>query len=205
MLAQRTWKPLLLGVGIGAVVLLAPSTAAQAAPTIDQQIQTQSKQLEKVVEQYNKVSEQLKASQVQAAAIQRKLVPLKVQVDAASVRVNSIAAEAYKGESLSEFSAVVSASDTAEAVDRLVTIAQIGRYENQEIDSLQASQKDLNDQLSTLNTTIANQQAQRKQMADQKAKIQAGLTKLYAMQAQAEPQPKPSYSGAGAKPPAVLR
>jgi cell wall-associated NlpC family hydrolase len=206
LLAQRSWRPLLLSIGAGVVALsvLAPATAAQAAPTqnqIEQQIATAQSQLEKVIEQYDKLGEQLAATQKQAAALQQSLPPLQAKVDAASVQVNNIAAAAYMG-SLDEFSAVVSAPDTATVVDRLVTISQLGHYEDQQIQTLQQDQAAHNAKLDELNATIADQNAQRKQMAEQRKTIEASLTKLYAMRAQLAPAPLPP-SGAGSKPPNV--
>jgi cell wall-associated NlpC family hydrolase len=207
LLAQRSWKPLLLSVGVGLVAIgvLAPATAAQAAPTqgqIEQQIAQQEKQLEKVIEQYNLVSEQLTKSQAQAVVLQRGLAPLKAKLDAASARVNAIAASAYKGASLNEFSAVVGAEDTATVMDRLVTIAQLGKYEDRQLQTLQNDRAAYEGQLDALNATIADQLAKRKQMADQRKTIEGGLKKLYALRAQAGPS-TPSYSGAGATPPKV--
>ena len=208
MLAQRSWKPLLLSVGVGVVAfcVLAPATAAQAAPSqsqIEQQISQQEKQLEKVVEQYNLVGEQLKKSQTQAATLQTGLAPLQAKLAAAGARVDTIAATAYKGASLNEFSAVVSAPDTATVVDRLVTIAQLGKYEDEQLTALRSDREAHQSQLDALNATIADQQAKRKQMADQKKTIESGLSKLYALRAQAGPSTTPSYSGAGSTPPKV--
>jgi cell wall-associated NlpC family hydrolase len=190
---------------VGAVILLAPATASSAAPSagsIEQQIQTQSKQLEKVVEQYDLLGDQLKATQTRAAALQRQLVPLKAQIAQASARVDSIAAEAYKGELLSEFSAVVSAPDAGAVMERLVTIAQIGKYEDGQISDLQDLQSSFNDQLGTLNATITDQQSKRQQMTEQRKSIEAKLASLYALRAQVEPSP-PVDSGAGTPPPNV--
>jgi cell wall-associated NlpC family hydrolase len=197
---------LLLGLGAGVVALtiLAPATAAQAAPTqnqIEQQITAQQKALEKVIEQYDALGEQLQKTQAQAAALQQNLVPLQAKVQAAGVRVNSIAAAAYKS-SLDEFSAVVSAPDTATVVDRLVTISQLGRFEDQQVEALNQDQRAEHAQLTALNEAITSQNAQRKQLNDEKSSIQAGLNKLYSLRAQVAPQPL-APSGAGSKPPNV--
>jgi cell wall-associated NlpC family hydrolase len=203
---RRRIRALLLGVGasVVAISILAPATAAQAAPTaqqIQQQITAQEKALEKVIEQYDALGEQLKKSQAQAAALQQSLIPLQAKVDAAGARVDTIAAAAYKG-SLDEFTAVVSAPDTATVVDRLVTIAQIGRFEDQQIATLQQDQQTEQAQLTALNETITQQNAQRAQAADQRKTIEAGLSKLYALRAQIAPAPL-APSGAGSKPPNV--
>jgi cell wall-associated NlpC family hydrolase len=197
---------LLLGVGAGVVALtiLAPATAAQAAPTqdqIEQQITAQQNALEKVIEQYDALGEKLQTTQAQAAAMQQGLAPMRAKVQAAGVRVDDIAAAAYKS-SLDEFTAVVSAPDTATVVDRLVTISQLGRFEDQQLRALNQDQRAEHDQLTALHETITTQNAQRKQLSDQRTAIQTGLTKLYALRAQVPPQPL-AASGAGSKPPNV--
>jgi cell wall-associated NlpC family hydrolase len=133
--------------------------------------------------------------------LQQNLVPLQAKVQAAGVRVNSIAAAAYKS-SLDEFSAVVSAPDTATVVDRLVTISQLGRFEDQQVEALNQDQRAEHAQLTALNEAITSQNAQRKQLNDEKSSIQAGLNKLYSLRAQVAPQPL-APSGAGSKPPNV--
>jgi cell wall-associated NlpC family hydrolase len=198
------WKAVLFSTAVGlvAVAVLIPATAAQATPTIQQQITAQERQLEKVIEQYNLLGEQLKRSHAQAAALQRGLAPLQARMDATGARVDMIAAEAYKGAALNEFAAVVSAPDTATVVDRLVTIAELSRYEQQQLQTLREDQDAEQAQMAALNTTIADQTNKRKQMIDQRRKIESGLSRLYALRAQAPAAPSP-YSGAGSKPPAV--
>jgi cell wall-associated NlpC family hydrolase len=197
---------LLLGAGAGVVALaiLVPATAAQAAPTqdqIEQQITAQQQALEKVIEQYDALGEQVQKTQEQAAAMRQSLVPLQAKVQAAGVRVDDIAAAAYKS-SLDEFTAVVSAPDTATVVDRLVTISQMGRFEDGQLQALNHDQQAEHNQLTALNETITTQNAQRTQLSDQRSAIQAGLTKLYALRAQVPPQPL-APSGAGSTPPNV--
>jgi peptidoglycan DL-endopeptidase CwlO len=188
--------------GLVAFAVLIPATAAQASPTIQQQITAQERQLEKVIEQYNLLGEQLKTSQDQAATLQRGLAPLQARMDAAGARVDTIAAEAYKGAALNEFSAVVSAPDTAAVVDRLVTIAELSQYEQDQIQALRQDQESQQAQLAALHATITDQTDKRTQMIEQRRKIESGLARLYALRAQASPAPSP-YSGAGSKPPAV--
>ena len=205
MLAQRSWRPLLLSVGAGVVALgvLLPATAAQAAPTQGQiaaQITAQEKALEKVIEQYDLLGEQLKKAQAQVAILRNGMAPLNAKVNAAGARVGRIAAETYKS-SLDEFYAVVTAPNTKAVVDRLVTIAQLGRYEDQTIEALKQDQAAQQAQLASLNSTIATVAAKRKQMATERKTIEIGLNKLYAMRAQTAPAT--ASSGAGSTPPKV--
>jgi cell wall-associated NlpC family hydrolase len=198
LLAQRSWKPLLLGAV--AVGILAPATAAHAAPSaaqLQKQIQAESTKLEKIVEQYNKIGEQLKASQATAKLLRGRLGPLRAQVDSADDRVNAFAAAAYKGATLAEFSAVVSAPDTYTVVQRLVTIGQIAQVQNQDLTALLDRQATEDVQLTRLNALIADQQVKYKLLAQQKKTINAGITKLLAMRAKlyGTSSASPGYSG----------
>jgi cell wall-associated NlpC family hydrolase len=187
-----------------ALGVLIPATAAQAAPTqgqVEAQITAQEKALEKVIEQYDLLGDQLKQAQAQVAILQKTMAPLNAKVDAAQAQVDRIAADAYES-SLDEFNAVVGAPNTKAVFDRLVTIAQLGQYENETIEGLKQDHAAQQAQLASLNSTITTATAQRTQMAAQRKTIETGLSKLYAMRAQLAPTPL-APSGAGSTPPNV--
>jgi cell wall-associated NlpC family hydrolase len=178
------WKPLL--VGVVAVGVLAPGTAAAAAPSagqLAQQIQAQSAQFEKIVEQYNRIGEELKATQAAIGALRKRLGPVQAQLDSATDRVDRIAAEAYKGGTLAEFSAVVGAPDTSTVVQRLVTISQLSAYENRQVTAAIDARAVQTAQLARLNALLTDQQRKHATLADQKKKINAQLGTLYALRA----------------------
>jgi peptidoglycan DL-endopeptidase CwlO len=97
---------------------------------------------------------------------------------------------------------VISAPNTKAVVDRLITIAQLGQYEDATIEGLKQDRAAQQTQLSSLNSTIATVTAKRTQMATQRKTIETGLDKLYALRAQVAPAP-PAPASAGSKPPNV--
>src|SRR5262249_47680026 len=153
------------------------------------------------IEQYDLLGEQLAKAQAQVASAQKGMAPLNAKVDAAQAQVGRIAAETYKS-SLDPFFAVVTAPNTKAVVDRLVTIAQLGQYEDATIKGLQQDEAAQQAQLASLNSSIATVTAKRTQMSAQRKTIETGLNKLYAMRAQAGPTTV-APSGAGTPPPNV--
>ncbi len=176
------WKPLLFGVVAAGV--LAPNTAAQAAPSaaaLEDRIRTSAVRLEKVVEQYNKINDDLGRSQTAAKALRGRLAPMQAQVDLANARVARIAVAAYQGASLAQFSAVLSAPDTAIVVDRLITISQISAYENTQMAAVLDAKARQDVAVARLAALIADEQAKRATLVAQKKKINADLAALYAL------------------------
>jgi len=200
---RQLWKPLL--VGVVAVGVLAPATAASAAPSaaqLEQQIQAQSAHFEEIVEQYNRTGEELKATQAAITAMRHRLAPLQAKVDIAGARVNQLAVEAYKGASLAEFSAVFSAPDTYTVVQRLVTIGQISQLEGQQMAAMVDTKAVQDAQLAKLHALEVNQTNKRTELGDQKKTINAQLSKLYALRAKLYGSTS-TYSGAGTPAPYV--
>ena len=195
------WKSLL--VGFVAVGVLAPATAAHADPSvaeIERQISAQSVQLEKIVEQYNKVNEELKASQAAADKVNSDLKPLTEQLTSASTRVGEIAADAYKGAPLAELSAVFEAGDPSTMVNRLVTLDQITKYENGQIQNYTQTKVRVDAEKAKLDRIVADQTAQRQSLDDQKKKILADISKLEALRKKVYGQQRAAAATATATP-----
>lgn len=214
LLAQRRalrapgLRPLLrpLVVGIAAVAVIAPGTAAFAEPSIDQieaQIAKESNRLEQVVEEYNALNEELKASLASAKALKKRLAPLQQQVDLANERMAAMAVQAYKGRSLAEVSAVLTAPDPSTVVDRLVTLGQITQYENANMASAETAKASYDVTSARIHALIADQKAKQKTLAEQKKKINSDLQKLYALRSQVYGSSAVADSGAGTPPPYV--
>src|SRR5690349_8832408 len=62
-------------------VVASPAAAVPPPGTIEAQIDAAWRQAEPIVEQYNLVHDQLAANQAKAAALQKQLQPLQLQVD----------------------------------------------------------------------------------------------------------------------------
>jgi cell wall-associated NlpC family hydrolase len=176
------WKPLL--VGIVAVGIFAPATAAYAAPSaqdVQQQITDQSTKLEKVVEQYNKVNEELKANQAAVDKINADLKPLAAELSSASQNIDEIAATAYKGAPLAQLSSVFEAGDPSTMVNRLVTLDQITKYQNGQVKNYTAAKNKSDADKAKLDKLVADQTAQQKSLEGQKNQIVSDLARLDAL------------------------
>jgi cell wall-associated NlpC family hydrolase len=197
------WKPLL--VGIVAVGIFAPATAALATPSaqdVQQQITDQSTKLEKIVEQYNKVNEELKANQAAVDKINADLKPLEAELSSASQNIDEIAAEAYKGAPLARLSSVFEAGDPSTMVNRLVTLDQITKYQNGQIQNLAATKARNDAEKARLDKLVADQTAKRQTLDDQKTKITADIARLEALKKKVAAQrPRATVAAAPSTPP----
>ncbi len=173
-------RPIL--VALAGLAILAPGTAAHADPTpaqIEAQITEAAQNLEPVVEQFNKVTEELTATQAAAAKQAAQLEPIKTELDAASKRVNALAARAYQGAALAQVSALLAAGDPAGVVDRLVTMDQVSTLERARISSYTYAKSRFDADAAATAELAAKQTAQRQTLQAQKKEIEGKLAHLY--------------------------
>jgi len=201
--ARVLWRALV--VIAAAVGLIAPVTAAYAAPTvdqIDQQIAAQSAKLDQVVEQYNKVTEEMKASQAQIDQLTAELKPLTAQLNDANDRVVQIATLAYEGGALVQASSILASGDPPVLVGRMVTVTQITQYTNGQISDFAKTKAQHDAQLSRLNAVMADQATQKAGLEDQKKAINAQIGNLQALRKKYN-RTVSADTGAGTPPPYV--
>jgi len=185
-IARNTSRVLLLGVA--AAGILAPSSVAQAAPTvaqIQQQINQNSASMEKVVEQYNKITEQLTASQAAEADLQQKMAPLQTSLDEATAGIDKLAVAAYMGGPASTANALLEAGSPQALLDKLNSLDELGKRQKAAITTYQQAKSQFDDQKKLLDANLAAQKAQQDTLAAQKAKIDSDLKGLYALRTQA--------------------
>jgi cell wall-associated NlpC family hydrolase len=204
----RLRRPLLVAAVLsGVLAVLAPAGAAQAEPSLDrieQQIDAKSKSLEKVVEQYNKVNEELKATQRQAAAVSAKIMPLQAELTTANARVSSIAVRAFKGGDMAALGSLLESGSPEVMVNRLTTIDQIVRRQQQDIDRYQIAKDNHAAEAAKLATLLTDQTEKRDGLATQRTKINKDLAALNQLRNRAYGAVLNSAgSGAGAIPPYV--
>jgi cell wall-associated NlpC family hydrolase len=172
-------------IAAGVLALLLPAAAAHADPTpaqIESQIRTASAQLEQAVEAYNRVTEELKATQELAARQAEETAAVAAKLDEASERIGRLAGRAYAGAaSLTAVSAMLSAGDPDQVVDRLVTLDQIAIGEQALLSQALATRERLDAESAASAALIAEQTGQRETLAAQRADIEAQLADLYAM------------------------
>jgi cell wall-associated NlpC family hydrolase len=181
-IARNASRALLLGAA--AIVILAPSSIANAEPTaaqIQQQINTSAANLEKIVEQYNKVTEDLQASQTAEAALQQQMAPLQSKFDEASANVDKLAAAAYMGGPGGTATAILEAGSPSDLIDQLNSLDQIGRRQHSQITAYQQAKSQYDAQKQKLDANLAEQSAQQGALNAEKTKINGDLNALYAL------------------------
>ncbi|MEU8262389.1 NlpC/P60 family protein [Micromonospora sp. NPDC048999] len=169
-------------------VLIAPASVARAEPTpaeLTKQIEKSSTELERIVESYNKLNEEIKANKATAAKLQARIGPLQAQVEQSRADVGVLAATAYKTGGLRTARALLDPGGQTSLPERLGTLDQLTRQRQQAIDGFTASHRKLIDEKARLDTTLARQAAQAKQLAAGKKKIEADLARLYELRRQA--------------------
>ncbi len=189
-------------------VLIAPASVARAEPTpaeLTKQIEKSSTELERIVESYNKLNEEIKANKATAARLQARIGPLQAQVEQSRADVGILAVTAYKTGGLRTARALLEPGGQASLPERLGTLDQLTRKRQQTIDSFTASHRKLINEKARLDTTLAKQAAQAKQLAASKKKIEADLARLYELRRQAygRATEAPPRSGSAGSAPAI--
>jgi len=124
-------------------------------------------------------------------------------LDAASARLDELAAIAYKGGAFAEMSAMLTAESPAIVVDRLTTIDRISQFEHDQIQRYTTLRKRWAAHNRHLNALVQDQQDKRAALARQKDKINAGLVKLYDMRKRAYGRAQARAGGSSASAPYV--
>ncbi|MFY1687525.1 NlpC/P60 family protein [Plantactinospora sp. WMMB782] len=187
MLPVRILLRSLVVAGLSAA-LLAPTTAARAEPSVGeltQRINKASAELEKVVESYNKLNEEIKESRAAAATLGARIEPLRQQADQSRAEVAELATRAYKLGGLSTASALLSPGEGSSLMNRLGALEQLARDRDRQIAGFDATQRRYTEEKARLDTTLARQTAQAKQLAAGKKRIEGELAKLYEMRREA--------------------
>jgi cell wall-associated NlpC family hydrolase len=204
LLAGRTLLRSLL-IGVAAVAVLAPASAALANPTpaeIQKQLDDGYKAVELVIESYNKVNGDLAATQASLATLDTKMQPLQSNIDAASANVGHIAVAAYQtGSNLRTVSLLLSASSSDTFVDQLATLKQLSRSQQHEINTYTDAKKSFDSEKKRLNDLLAAQNAEKTDLATKKTKIDGDIARLASLQKQVGPAPAAKASSG--PPPAV--
>lgn len=168
------------------VAILAPATAAAAAPTpdeIDKQITAQQDKLEQIVEAYNKINIELAGTQTQAQQAKDQVSLLAGRLADARSRTDQIAELAYEGGALVETTALLSSGDPQILMGRLTSVAQITAAQQDQITSAVRSQTDHDSQVAKLNALVTDQTGKQQALADQKKQITADIAQLEALRA----------------------
>jgi len=159
------------------------ATAAAAEPSaseLTQRITKASGELEKVVESYNRLREELKATQAAETTVTAKLGPLQASMADAETKIGEIASAAYKTGQLGPASVLLDGGSEM-FLSRLVTLDRLAQDRQTEVDTFVTTRESLTAERTRLDAARLKQEAQVKQLAAGKKKIEADLDKLYEM------------------------
>jgi cell wall-associated NlpC family hydrolase len=163
------------------VLLVVPSTAASAAPSvgdIEKQITAADNQLEPIIEDYNRIHAELQTNQAKTAALEIKLAPLQLQAQVATARLGAIAGRVYKGGPPSTLAALLNTSSTVQALDAMSTLDQIARQRLEQMKPLLDRRDAYAAAKKTLDQARAQLAAQDAALAAKKTTIQTQIAKL---------------------------
>jgi cell wall-associated NlpC family hydrolase len=178
----------ILLVGIVAVVTVALTggpAVAEPAPTEAQAERTvlalQGK-MEVATEDYNQARDALDASARRQAALGKDSAALWRRVDAATAVVSEFAAEAYRGGTMSMFTAVMTSGSPQTFLDQMSTLEVINSGERLEIERLVAARRTLATQQAQLAVERKAQNQAFARLRQRKAQIEADLRKWTSLQ-----------------------
>ena len=157
-------------------------TAAHAAPSTDEikkKIDKASDDLEDVTEAYNAMRISLKKTIDDEKKLAASIAPAKKAYEAATIQVGVIAASAYKSGQVSTMNVIL--EGPGNLVDRMSVVEQLSRSRQREINAYLETTKNYRDRLAALKATQAKQDAEAKELAKRKKKIEGDLKKLYEM------------------------
>lgn len=188
---RRTATPRIITAGtcvVMAMLMLLSGRAALAAPS-PSQVETQISQawnsLEPLIEQYNQVHSQLQANQAKAAALQKQMQPLQLQVAMAMTRVGSMSARLYMTGPGYQMAGLLTSGTPATMVDRLSTMNQMARAQTESVSAVAAQRDKVAAAKQPYDLLVAKLSTQDAQLAAKKNTIQARLASLQKLRQQA--------------------
>jgi cell wall-associated NlpC family hydrolase len=163
-------------------IALTAAPAAHASPSasdLQKQIDKQGQDLEKVVESYNALNISIKKTQDDQKKLQASLAPAKVALANASAQVNTIAGTAYQQGPVGPASALLS-GDGSNLIQKMGYLEVIQASNQRDIDTYTETTHTFTQRQAALNTTKAKQDAQLKEVAAHRKKIESDIKDLKA-------------------------
>jgi cell wall-associated NlpC family hydrolase len=161
-------------------ITLTAAPAAHASPSasdLKKQIDKQSQQLEVIVEQYNAQNIKLKKTQDDLKKLQASLAPAQAALATASAQVDTIATTAYQQGRLSPMTALL----TGGSDDMMAKIGYLDLIQSsnqRDINIYTDTTKTFTERKAALSTTKAKQDAQLKELAAHRKKIEDDIKVL---------------------------
>jgi cell wall-associated NlpC family hydrolase len=167
-----------LTVVLGAGSAAAAPTAAEAQRTV---LELQNK-MDAATEQYNQSRDALDAGARRQADLQKQSAALWSRVQASSDAVARFAATAYRGGSMSMFTAIMTSGSPQMFMDQMATLEILNAGERVDLDRLLAVRDQLARQQAALAAERRVQARQLKALADHRKEIEGDLAKWTALQ-----------------------
>jgi peptidoglycan DL-endopeptidase CwlO len=183
---RTLYRGLLTLLGVLLIGLL-PSTA-YAAPSvsdIEKQINEAWEKLEPAIENYNKVHNELVKNQKRADILNRKIVPLALQVEVSLGQVGDMASAFYMTGPAGRLGSLLNASSPDQFLDQLVTLEQISSDQRARISGVAVQKDRYAAQKAELDKLIVTEREQDAALAKQKKAIQAEMDRLQTLRIQA--------------------
>jgi cell wall-associated NlpC family hydrolase len=129
------------------------------------------------------------------------MAPLQARLDAAYINIETIAVSAYKGGRVGTMNVLLNSGSGGNFFDSMTSLDQLARSQQREIGSFAGLKKQYQGEQDKLNTLLAQQAAQQKDLAGTRTRIEADLAKLQDMKKRAAAgSPRPPSSSGGARP-----
>ena len=187
----RTHRPIVtsaLAVVASLAVVLVGVTPVHAEPSvaeIEKQIDQAWNQLEPIIEKHNATRQDLAAKKKRAEALDKKIRPLRLQVELEMNKVGQFAARAYKGGNTSAFNAILSGGSPAAFIRQLEVLDQFARRQQEEIQSVVELEQRYAAQKAPLDALVAQLSKTEAELAAKKKQIDAEIARLQKLRLQA--------------------
>lgn len=167
-----------LAATVVALLAPAPAHADPSTGSLAQQVEQQGRDLDVVMEQYNRNNVELTRNQTQLADVSAKIPGLTDRVNAASAAVDSFAASAYKGSTMSGLTALLSAGTPNDMIDRLNTLDMLSRGQQRDVANLNTARSQLESEKARLDGLVSQQTALQSDLAARKSTIETRIADL---------------------------
>ncbi|MGI5245702.1 NlpC/P60 family protein [Dactylosporangium sp. CA-139066] len=163
----------------GLIVLVSPG-AGHADPAADRQrlLANAWQELEGVIERYNAVHDDLRATEARLVQVNSRMAPLQAQVDAAQRETDETAAALYRSGAVGSTSVLITAPSPEAWMDQLAMLDQISRRRVAALREFKTAQQALRNEQTQLSDLQQQQRAQRTELGQRKATIEAQLRRL---------------------------
>jgi peptidoglycan DL-endopeptidase CwlO len=167
---------------------LLPAEAASADPTVAQieaQIEALWSEAEPLIEHYNAVHEEYQQNKTRQDELQQRLEPLQREVDLGRARVGAIAASAYRGGRIGEFSSLLAGGSPRDLADQLAFVEVLARGQGRELAGVSDAKAELDRQKAPIDALVTELAKQDADLAQQRKTIEAKLNELQSLRRQA--------------------